>query len=301
MDKRKISDELIAEFIRLRQAGQSFRTIGRTCKVDPRTVKGWVDRAGEVKEKEHWETISRQVDAKYLDEHYRLLIGIVARVRDTLRINPVDFNFKRDAESLIGEAIQLGLQQSSNLLKERGLSVSESLSRHLLESLMEHEPRLKVTLDEWKGHWNRFQKERGELADQACGLFIQEKLRPEVAETLGIAVAGEGMRIQLLGEDTRSSKVEHINDKRSRLIRSNRQISEEVYKGPKQEVEVANRVYELVLSQVTLEQRILPVKLAYDYLMTSAHDVVGLIEQLVLIGRPQGRCSLCPGSPTFKR
>jgi len=295
MSKRNISDELVAEFLRLRQEGKSYRAIGKLLKVDPRTVKGRVEKAGEGKEKEHWEAVSRQVDAKYLDEHYRLLIGIIARVRDTLRINPVDFNFKRDAESLIGEAIQLGLQQSSNLLKERGLSVSESLSRHLLESLMEHEPRLKVSLDEWKGHWNRFQKECGELVDQACGLFIQEKLGPEVAETLGIAVAGEGMRIQLLGEDTRSSKVEPINDKRSRLIRSNRQISEEVRKGPKQEVEAAKNAYELVLSQVTLEQRIAPVKLAYNKLTASAHNVVDFIERLVLIGRPQGRCSLCPG------
>jgi len=295
MSKRNISDELVAEFLRLRQEGKSYRAIGKLLKVDPRTVKGRVEKAGEGKEKEHWEAVSRQVDAKYLDEHYRLLIGIIARVRDTLSINPVDFNFKRDAESLIGEAIQLGLQQSSNLLKERGLSVSESLSRHLLESLMEHEPRLKVSLDEWKGHWNRFQKECGELVDQACGLFIQEKLGPEVAETLGIAVAGEGMRIQLLGEDTRSSKVEPINDKRSRLIRSNRQISEEVRKGPKQEVEAAKNAYELVLSQVTLEQRIAPVKLAYNKLTASAHNVVDFIERLVLIGRPQGRCSLCPG------
>jgi hypothetical protein len=295
MSKRNISDELVAEFLRLRQEGKSYRTIGKLLKVDPRTVKGRVEKAGEGKEREHWEAVSRQVDAKYLDEHYRLLIGIIASVRDTLRVNPVDFDFKRDAESLIGEAIQLGLQQSSNLLKERGLSISESLSRHLLESLMEHEPRLKVTLDEWKGHWNRFQKECGELADQACGLFIQEKLRPEAAEPLGIAVAGEGMRIKLLGEDTRSSKVEHINDKRSRLIRSNRQISEEVHKGPKQEVEAAKNAYELVLSQVTLEQRIAPVKLAYNKLTASARNVVDSIERLVLIGRPQGRCSLCPG------
>lgn len=300
MGKRKIPEELVVEFIRLRQAGQSYQTIGETCKVDPRTVKGWIKRAGVREEEEHWKIVSRQVDAKYLDEHYRLLIKVIARLSDTLRANPVNFNFKRDADSLINESIQLGLQQSIDLLKGRGLNVTERLGQRLFEALLEHEPQLKVALDGWKDNWDRFQKEGRQLAAQACGLFKQKNLRPEEAKTLGIAAAREAIRIKLFGEDTRSSKVEPINEERSRLIRSNRQISEEVYKGPEQEIEVTKKAYELVLPQVTLEQRIIPVKLSYGYLKTSTHDVVDFIEQLVLIGRPQGRCSLCPGSPHLR-
>ena len=35
----KITDEMVAEFVRLRRFGQSFRAIGRQYEVDPRTVK----------------------------------------------------------------------------------------------------------------------------------------------------------------------------------------------------------------------------------------------------------------------
>ncbi len=299
MSKRKISNELVAEFIRLRQAGQSYRTIGETCKVDPRTVKGWVKRAGQGKEKEHWEIVSRQVDTKYLDEHYRLLIRIAARLPDAARTKPMDFNNERDAEGLIDNSIQLGLQQAGNLLKERGINASNRLSRSLREALMEHEPQLKIALDEWKYRWNGFQKMRSELAQQAGNLFEQKKLSPEVAKTLGIAVAREGIKIRLFGEEARSSKVEDINNERARLIRKNRQISGEVYDGPKQEVEAAKNVYEFVLSQISHEERMRPIEDAYSSLTVSAQTVEDFVERLVLIGRPQGQCSLCPGRSQY--
>jgi len=55
------------QWIQLRRKEESYRSIGRRFDVDPRTVKSWVQKAGEEKEKEHWEAVSRQVDAKYLD------------------------------------------------------------------------------------------------------------------------------------------------------------------------------------------------------------------------------------------
>ena len=301
MGKRKISDELIAEFIRLRQAGQSFRTIGRTCKVDPRTVKSWVERADKREEKEHWETVSRQVDTKYLDEHYQLLISIAARLQNVVHTKSMDFPHKQDADRLIDNSIQIGLQRAGNLLKERGIDTTNRLSRRLLEALMEHEPQLKVALDNWKSRWNGFEKMRSELAQQAVSLFEQKKLSHKVAETLGIAVAREGIRIRLLGEEPFSSRVEDISNERTRLIRHNRQISGEVYKGPKQEVEAAKNAYEFVLSQISHEERMRPIEDAYKSLMVSVQAAEDFVERLVLIGRPQGQCSLCPGSPTFKR
>jgi transposase len=297
VSKKKITDEQVTEFIRLHQAGQSYRTIGKKYQVDPRTVKSWVERANQEKEKEHWEIVSRQVDTKYLDEHYQLLIIIAARLQNVVQTKSMDFTYKQDADELIDNAIQLGLRQVGDLLKERGIDPTNRLSRRLLEALMEHEPQLKIALDNWKSRWNGFEKVRSELAQQAGSLFEQKKLSHKVAETLGIAVAREGIKIRLLGEEPYSSKVEDISNERVRLIRHNQQVSGEVYKGPKQEVEAAKNAYEFVLPQISHEERMRPIKDAYKSLMVSAQAVEDFVERLVLIGRPQGRCSLCPGRP----
>lgn len=160
---------------------------------------------------------------------------------------------------------------------------------------MEHEPQLEIALDEWKDCWAKFQKVRSELAQQVVNLFKQKKIPPGVANTLGIAVTREAIIIRLFGEEARSSKVENIDDERSRLIRSNQQVSGDVYKGPKQKVETAKNAYEFVLPQISLEVRRSPVEKAYTSLTVNAQKMEDLVESLVLIGRPQGQCNLCPG------
>jgi hypothetical protein len=295
MSKRKIPDELVVEFVRLRQAGQSYRTISETYKVDPRTVKSWIEKAGREKEKEHWEIVSRQVDTKYLDEHYRLLIRIAARLVDIVRTRSMDVTNQQDADALIDNSIQLGLQQADNLLKERGIDITNRLSRLLLEALTEHEPQLKIALNNWKYRWNEFEKVRLQLAQQAGGLFEQKKLSHKVAEALGIVAAIEGMKIRLLGEEPYSSTVEDSGTERARLIRNNQQTWQEVYRGPKRDVDTAKNAYEFVLSQISHEERMRPVEDAYKYLMNSARTVEDFVERLVLVGRPQGQCGLCPG------
>ena len=295
MGNRNISEELVAEFIRLRQAGKSYRTIGETCKVDPRTVKSRVEKAGQEKQREHWEMVSRQVDAKYLDEHYRLLVRIAARLPDAVRTRPMDFNHTLDAESLVDKSIQHGLQQAGDLPEDRDMDAATRMSRRLFEALMEHEPQLKMALDGWKDCWDGFQKVRSELTKQAVNLFKQKKVFPEVAKTLGIAVSREAIITELLKEEARSSRVEDIDSGRYRLVRRNRQISGDVYKGSKQEVETAKNAYEFVLPQISLEPRMSPVENAYTSLTVSARKVEDLVESLVLIGRPQGQCNLCPG------
>jgi hypothetical protein len=162
---------------------------------------------------------------------------------------------------------------------------------------MENEPQLEIALGNWKDCWNRFEKVRSHLAEQAKSLFKQKKLSREVAETLGTSVAREGMRISLLGEEPYLSEVEDTDTGRFHLIRNNRKTSEEVYHGTKQQVEVAKNAYEFVLSQISHEGRMEPVKAAYSSLVVSAQAVEDFVERLVLIGRPQGQCSLCPGRP----
>lgn len=297
MSNKKITDEQVTEFIRLRQAGQSYRTIGKKHQVDPRTVKSWVERANQEREKEHWENVSQQVDTKYLDEHYRLLTRIAATLIGVVHTRTIDFSHEQYADVLINNALQLGLRQAENILKERGLGTIDRLGRRLFEALMEHEPQLKIALDNWRYCWIRFEKMRLQLAQQARGLFEQKEIPHKVAETLGTVVAGDAIKIRLLGEDPSSYEVKNIDNERAWLIRTNPGISGEVCKGPKREVEKAKNTYEFVLSQISHEERMEPVKAAYSSLIISSEAVEDYVERLVLIGRPKGQCSLCPGRP----
>jgi len=295
MGNRNIPEESVVEFIRLRQAGKSYQAIGETFNVDPRTVKSRIEKAGQEKQREHWEIVSRQVDAKYLDEHYRLLMRIAVRLSDAVGTKPMDFNQTLDGDSLVDKSIQLGLQQAGDLLEDRGIDATTRMSQRLLEALMQHELQLKIALDEWKDSWGGFQKVRSELTKQAVNLIKQKKISPEVAKTLGIAATKEAIVIKLFKEEARSSKIENIGGERYRLVRRNRQISGNVYKGSKQEVEAAKNAYEFVLPQISLEVRMSPVEKSYTSLMVSVQKVEDSVERLVLIGRPQGQCNLCPG------
>ena len=72
----KITDEMIQEFLRLHRQGMSYRAMGRIQGVDPRTVKSRSDKASNEAEREHWESVSRRLDIKYLEEHNRILTRV---------------------------------------------------------------------------------------------------------------------------------------------------------------------------------------------------------------------------------
>ena len=198
---------------------------------------------------------------------------------------------------MIDSSIRTGLEQAGDLLKKRGLDTTNRLSQRLLEALLEHEPQLKVALDNWKSGWNGFKQARSELARQAVSLFEQKKLSHEIANDVGRAAAREGIAGRLRREEPYSSRVEEISNERARLVRYNRQISETVSNGPKQEIEAAKNAYEFVLQQISHEERMRPVEDAYKSLIVSAQAAEDFLESLVLIGRPQGQCRLCPGRP----
>jgi hypothetical protein len=312
MVKKKFDEQTIAQWIQLRRKGESYHNIGSEFHVDPRTIKSWIQRAGEEKEKEHWEAVSRQVDAKYLDEHYRMLLQTAAVLLDAVHTDPVSVHHELDVRVLLDNHLRSAIQKSSELLASRGLNIepevtglttrsgikddkSERLGRRLLNALMEHEPELNTVINTWESAWADFQQERLKLIEIAKSLFEQRHLGKDLAKTLKIPVVQQALTNKLLNEPTRSSKVDDIDGKKAHLICYIERNGRIVYTGPNQEVEVARKAYDWVLSQVSHQERIDPVKKRYISLIDKARQVEDYIDHLVLTGKPMGKCVLCLG------
>ena len=54
-------------------------------------------------------------------------------------------------------------------------------------------------------------------------------------------------------------------------------------------------VYDWVYVQVSMGVRTLPVREAYKVFMREVESVGELLDIVILKGRPEGRCRLCPG------
>ena len=74
MLRRAIGDEVVAQAARLRKAGLSFKAIGKKLGIDPRTAKISIEKAAALDQTRHWESVEQRLDARYLEEHYRLLL-----------------------------------------------------------------------------------------------------------------------------------------------------------------------------------------------------------------------------------
>lgn len=312
MVRKKFDDQLVAQWIQLRRKQESYRSIGSKFDVDPRTVRSWIQKAGEEKEKEHWEAVSRQVDAKYLDEHYRMLLQIAAAVLDAVHNDPVFVHHELDARALLNNSVQSAVQKSADLLAGRGLDMSfavsefssrtgikdhkaERLGHRLLDALMEHEPQLKKAIEAWENDWSRFQHTRLQLIEAAKNLFKHANIGDKSAEGVKMGVVREALGNKLFNEEPCSSRVDVLDERNARLIRrgDSTHTEKEVCAGTKKEVEAASEAYDKVLSQLSHEERVKPVEDSYHSLMNRVREVEDYIDQLILMGKPQGQCALC--------
>ena len=318
MSREKIDDQMVAQWVRLHQQGESYRSIGRKFGVDYRTVKSWIQRAGKEKESEHWETVSQQVDAKYLDEHYRMLMQMTSVVTNMLSQDPMNTTEKQPSPVFLNMCIQSATLKATQFLVARGLDLTSEhiiddsqasrLGHRLFDALMEHEPLLKTATEEWESEWINFQKTRLELMKDAKNLFKNAKVADAVAEGIKKNITNEVLRHRLLGEEPLSSRIDtsekdderirNLGDKYVRLIRCNGLVKMTVYRGSEEEVGAACEIYDKVFSQLCHEDRIGPVQVSYLSLTERIKEVKDYVDRLILIGRPQGQCPLCLNQST---
>jgi len=315
MARKKIDDQLVAQCIRLHNKGESNISIGHKCGIDPRTVKSWIQKAGKEKEQEHWEAVCQQIDAKYLDEHYRLLLKIAAAVMEAADSDPIVTDPELAVPVFFNTCIRSATQRATKLLVERGLELAskgkiewhaaDRLGRKLLDALMEHEPVLKTTVEAWESDWIKFQQTRLDFARTAKDLFINATVGKTVAEGIKTYIANEVLRNKFLNEEPCLSRIDVsdkknkrirnklIGDKLVRLVRYNKNGEVTVYTGSEEEAEVVCKIYDKVFLQLCHEERIRPVKDSYLSLMKRVKEVEDYVDRLILVGRPQGQCSLC--------
>jgi len=314
MARKKIDEQVIAQCIHLHKQGESYISIGHKCGIDPRTAKSWIQKADKEKEEAHWEAVSQQVDSKYLDEHYRLLLKIAAAVLEAVDSDPIVTDPELAVPVFFNTCIRSATQRANKLLVERGLELAskgkiewhtaDRLGRRLLDALMEHEPQLKTAVESWKIDWTKFQKTRFELMEAAKNLFKNADLDDEVAEGIKTNIVNELLQNKLLDEEPRSSRVDasekdderirkRLRDKYVRLIRYNKRGEMLVYMGSEEEVEAACKAYDEVLLRLSHPERIRPVQVSYFSLMERVKEVEDYIDRLILMGKPQGQCTLC--------
>jgi len=299
MARRKVTQETIAQWVQLHRQGQSYRNIGRRFSVDPRTAKFWIQRANEDAEKEHWEAVIRQIDMKYLDNHYRMLRQLTKVVSDIAQNDPIAVHHDLSADSLLNQHIQSALESGSLDRTFRtehpalSAEIMGRLSHKLFGSLVEHEPNLGKNVERWKEAWGWFQKLRLELIEVAENIFKFQAVAKKLAVVLKPAVLQEALGTGLLGQESCSFEIEDRSEGKVGLLWGRPGTMKGIYQGSRQEVVAVRNAYQVVLEQVFQEERMGPVEDAYRNVRRGRKELEEVTDRIILSGRPSGQCSLC--------
>lgn len=305
----KITDEMVTDFVRLHRQGTSYREIGRRYGVDYRTVGSWIHKAEREQQRGHWEFVSREVDARYLDEHYRLLLRFALGVLDVVQTDPLFARSDEEARGLYDRLMIFHMGRASELLAMRGIdfedeatsyapdrygrSAKQRLCRQLNNSLMEHESELESSIEGWMTDWSQFQQVREECKNVAVGLFKQNDLASELSEVFGPDVVEDVLNWALSGADRRVIRIEERDGTDAVVVIEDTSSARELFTGPKSTLESVPKIYDAVFCQMSLEQRLREPKEVYERLYRSVSEVQDLVDELVLRGKPRGLCKLC--------
>ena len=284
MARRVISDEVASRAAGLRRSGQSFRAIGAALGIDPRTAKGLANRVAAGNQQAHWELVEQQLDARFLEEHFQLLLYTGIGVFRAVETHPKDTAASVKPQVWLAHQIGWALAQAGELLRRRGIQMESGLDedfeippavcQRLLEGLNEHEPELAAALDGrdgWIRRWQLFQRSRQNLIDQALGLLAQRGHKDEAASEMAESTVHRVVRREApwdLGSLT-------VGEPASPDTHS-----------------AADCTW--VLQQISHPERLRTLMESGAGVKEAASRVKQRVRELQLRGRPGGRCSLCP-------
>ena len=284
MGRRVISDDIAARAASLRRRGRSFRAIGAALGIDPRTAKSLASRVASGDQQAHWEAVERQLDARFLDEHFQLLLYAGMGVLRAVETHPEGTAASVDPEVWLAHQVSSALAQAEELLLRRGIGkeagldqdveIPPEVSQRLLEGLMEHEPTLAAALDGpdgWIKQWRRFQTSRQQLMEVALALLKQQGYEGELASGMAESAVQTALRQE------------------AKWGLGSRTVSE-----PTTPDTQSARDYAWLLQQISHRER-LRILLESEMGVKEAASKVGqAVRELQLRSRPYGRCSLCP-------
>ena len=284
MGRRVISDDIAARAASLRRRGESFRAIGATLGIDPRTAKTLASRVASGDQQAHWEAVEQQLDARFLDEHFQLLLYAGIGVSRAVETHPEDTAPSVDPEVWLAHQVSSALAQVGELLLRRGIGIEPGLdqdfeipvdvSQRLVEGLTEHEPALAAALDGpagWIIQWQRFQTSRQQLIEVALGLLGQRGYEGELASGMAESAVQTVLRQEAQW------------DLDSRIL--SKPTTPDTQSTPD---------YSWVLQQINHRERLRVLLESGKGVEEAASRVGQAVRELQLRGRPYGRCSLCP-------
>ena len=303
----KVTPEMVSDFIRLHRQGWNFTAIGKKYGVDPRTVNTRTARAETEQERIQWESISRQVGVSYLEEHYRLVVFAGVGVLQSVSRDPLERRPDQDADQVLRQGVALG-SEGKALLERRGVEIDNirasgsqptrpdpsRLARRMIEALVEHEPELRTLLDKWARHFRDFQGRRHELAEQARWLLINSSVDEGFAGVLGMPLAQEALEVNLSNKSLGKFAIRDLEDAEAQIVFEHAGQNELLLSGSKQKLHDLLYACDGLRDQVSHRERIDPVESVYRRLLDDISEIEDWIERLVLRGRPNGWCALCP-------
>lgn len=317
MARTAITDESVSEFVRLHDRGQSYRSIGEKFGVDWRTVKSHIHNVQVEREQQHWQVVSRQVDGKFLEDHYAMLRHTGLAVLRAVSTQPLFASPDQIAHRLLNSVANYEVSESTlTLLESRGIDlstipltefpdvfgdpVSERIPLMLRRSLFDHEPPLERLVKEWEDSWDRFQLIRRRLAAETIGLLNQADDQGSLTQEFGIAFAHEVMAQNLLSLppdypvfDSFEGGDEMVHFRPGTPNGTSIRVKSAI--GEFSVMEVLDGVN----AQISLAARMTPLSEAYDQLATVVSKIENYVDRISLKGRPEGRCpSLCPDALT---
>ena len=309
----RIIEDMVAEWVQLRRQGRSFAAIARDYGVDSRTVQSRIANFERLQEREHWNVISRQVDVGYLEEHYRLLTRTALELVNAISVDPLSLGDSCDADKWLQVKVKLDSGQASEILLGRGLELNPVVHRMearpltgpqladmLVTALLEHEPQLQKLVKAWRDSWNTLMEHRMDLAIQAISLLTQFGVEKNVAESVDAALAYRTLESAIRQRDFGSLAVIERREGGLDLVLDSGSLVNTIFKGTQQQIDQVVAAHPQVIAQLTLDGRLVPIKNTLARLSNSTNEIRAIIDILVLRGRPDGRCYLCPGARVTK-
>ena len=305
---------MIQEFLRLRRQGISFLEIGRIQGVDARTVKSRVDKAAQEGEREHWEAVSGQLDIRYLEEHHRILTRVSIKLLDIVQTEPMFPIYGDKAEKMLDRMIYALPESCEDMLVSRGAKLEpttaantlpipdsmgrdpkERLGKRLWEALKEHEPELKEGVEEWMNLWNRFQRRRTQLGRETRGLVKEKKTElKELSSGLAQGLADTAILQGVHGFEAKSLHIRETSEAKFKVFMGDMPVGEEFEFAEEESSKILCAWQSLLDDQLGHEERLRPIADAYERLREALSKLEDLVDAIVLRGRPNETCSLCP-------
>ncbi|MCH8281351.1 MAG: hypothetical protein J4N89_08745 [Chloroflexi bacterium] len=301
----KITDEMAAQFVRLNSLGRSYRAIGKMFGVDPRTVKSKVQGARGVVERDHWESVTRQVDAKYLEDHYRLIVRVAVGVLRAVRGSRLPTEPHQNARVLLDYHVGTEVMEARDVWEQVGIryglddapigedeDLATSMARKLFSALGQHQPELERTIDTWqKCHAQLVNMRRG-LIKETGELLGRKMGRTEPND--GIAVADLALNWVFGKSQAASAEASAKPEMLAELLMEDAMAIGNVHQSEDGSESQSITAQRAILEQIIRMGKLEPVATTYGQFATAAAQIESRVTELILRRQPKGKCFLCP-------